>query len=102
MSLMDNKLLLKQLKSKEHFSVSFVSTCYSLSPKIKEVALQHAFMGRISDKFILLPLPSYFFPVWNRMGRDYLSRTMADLNPNSLLLATLKTILRCSGSIKET
>lgn len=73
MSLMDNKLLLKQLKSKEHFSVSFVSTCSSLSPKIKKGALQHAFMGHISDKFTLLTSPSYFFPVRNQMGRDYLS-----------------------------
>lgn len=87
---MDNKLLLKQLKSTEHFSVSFVSTCSSLSPKIKEVALQHAFMGCLGDKFILLPFPSYFFPVWKKMGRDYLSRTTADLNWNSLLLTNLR------------
>lgn len=58
---MDNKLLLKQLKSREHFSVSFVSTCSSVSPEIKEVALQHAFTAYISDKLILLPFPSYFF-----------------------------------------
>lgn len=85
---MDNKLLLKQLKSKEHFSVSFVSTCSSLSPKIKEIAVQHVFMGRISDKFILLPFPLYFFPVWNETGREHLSQTMADLNWSSLLLTT--------------
>lgn len=89
---MDNKLLLKQLKSKEHFSVSFVSTCSSVSPEIKEVALQHALTVCISDKFILLQFLSYFFSIWNKMGRDYISLTTADLNWNSLLLTALRPI----------